>query len=61
MRKVRQYLGAGGNTVWVIYPETRQVHIFEAAGKDRILGADDSLEAPELLPGFSVLISELFE
>ena len=61
MRKVRQYLTAGGHTVWVVYPEARQVHVFEAAGKDPILGADDSLEAPELLPGFSVLISELFE
>lgn len=61
MRKVTQYLKAGAHTIWVVYPETRQVHVFEASGQDRILGADANLEAPELLPGFSVRISELFE
>ncbi len=61
MRKVRQYLDAGTHTVWVFYPETRQVHVFESGGKDRILKGDDKLEAPELLPGFSVKVKSLFE
>src|SRR3989442_13876076 len=30
MRKVNQYLRFGGHTVWVIYPELQQVHVFEA-------------------------------
>jgi hypothetical protein len=37
------------------------VHIFETNGRDRILDADDTLEAADLLPGFSFRISELFE
>lgn len=61
MRKVRQYLDAGTHTVWVVYPETRQIHVFESGKKDRILERDDMLEAPELLPGFSVKIDSLFE
>ncbi len=61
MRKVRQYLDAGTHTVWVFYPETRQVHMFESGKKDRILERDDTLEAPELLPGFSVKVDSLFE
>jgi hypothetical protein len=44
-----------------VYPETRQVHIFGADGRDRILEADDTLDAAELLPGFSVRVSELFD
>lgn len=61
IRKVRQYLRAGSHTVWVVYPETREVQIFEASGADRLLRADDTLNAPELLPGFSVPVSALFE
>lgn len=61
MRKVHQYLRAGSHTVWVVYPETKQLHVFEAAKEDRILNATDVLEAPELLPGFSVRVEALFE
>ena len=61
MRKVHQYLKAGCHTVWVVYPEAKQVHVLEASGRDRILEADDQLEAPELLPGFSVTVASLFE
>lgn len=59
MRKVRQYLGAGCECVWVVYPAERRVHVFRA-GATRILDAADVLEAPALLPGFSVLVSDLF-
>jgi Uma2 family endonuclease len=60
MRKVRQYLEHGCRVVWVVYPQTRQVHVFEAGGPDRILNADDILDAPGLLPGFSVPVAEFF-
>ncbi len=61
MRKVRQYLDAGCHTVWIVYPETREVHVIERGGEDRILGPADTLDAPELLPGFSVPVGALFE
>jgi len=58
--KVRQYLHAGVEVVWVIYPEDQTIHVFESSKTGRILEADDLLEAPGLLPGFSILVSELF-
>jgi Uma2 family endonuclease len=57
--KVRQYLQAG-SVVWVVYPDDRTVHVFETSKSARILEADDLLEAPSLLPGFSFRVSELF-
>jgi Uma2 family endonuclease len=45
MRKVKQYFAAGTHTVWIV----------------RWLKGDDPIEAPELLPGFSVPISQFFE
>jgi Uma2 family endonuclease len=60
-RKVKQYLAAGCHTVWVFYPKRKQVDVHEAASGVRTLGEGEMLEAPELLPGFSVKVGELFE
>ena len=59
-RKVKQYLAAGCHTVWVVYPGNETVVVFEASGAERTLHAGDVLEAPDLLPGFSVKVAELF-
>lgn len=61
MRKVKQYFAAGCHTVWIVYPELREVNVLEASGVDRLLRAGDVLAAPELLPGFEVSVAELFE
>ncbi len=61
MRKVHQYLKAGCHVVWVVYPDSREVHVLEANGADRILNDADNLEAPDLLPGFSIKVAEIFE
>jgi Uma2 family endonuclease len=61
MRKVKQYFAAGCHTVWIVYPDTREIHVLEASGSDRILRDTDLMEAPELLPGFSVPLAEFFE
>jgi Uma2 family endonuclease len=58
---VKQYFAAGCHTVWIVYPDARELHVLEASGSDRILKEGDSVEAPELLPGFSVPLAELFE
>jgi Uma2 family endonuclease len=61
MRKVKQYFAAGTHTVWIVYPESSEVQLLEATGTDRLLQGSDPIEAPELLPGFSVPASEFFE
>ena len=60
MRKVKQYFAAGCHTVWIVYPERREIQVLEAAGADRLLGIGDTLEAPELLPGFSAPVQSIF-
>jgi Uma2 family endonuclease len=61
MRKVKQYLKAGCHIVWVFFPEREEIQVWESGGSDRIFGISETLEAPELLPGFSVPVAELFE
>jgi Uma2 family endonuclease len=52
--KVRQYLAAGGHTVWIVYARSRIVEVFQAGGVIQELSGDQVLQAPELLPGFSM-------
>jgi Uma2 family endonuclease len=61
MREVKQYFAAGTHTVWIVYPETQELPILESTGADRLLRGDDSVEAPELLPGFSIPLHQFFE
>jgi Uma2 family endonuclease len=60
MRKVKQYFAAGCHTVWIVYPDSKEVHVLEASGRDDLLHEGDVIEALELLPGFSVLVAEFF-
>ena len=60
-RKIRQYFAAGCRLVWVVYPETREVEVWEAPGISRIiLGEKDMLDPPALLPGFSIRVGDIF-
>jgi Uma2 family endonuclease len=60
-RKTRQYLGAGSRSVWILVPPMREIHVYTSGAHPRILSAEDSLEDPVLLPGFSARVADLFE
>jgi Uma2 family endonuclease len=59
-KKVDQYLRSGARSVWVVYPDIRQVHVHTALGV-RKLAAEEILDQPDLLPGFSAPVRTLFE
>jgi Uma2 family endonuclease len=60
-RKIAQYFAAGTSVVWVLDPESVTLNVYEKSGVFRTLTADDSIDAPELLPGFSIPVRTLFE
>ncbi len=60
-RKVDQYLAAGTQAVWVLYPKVREVHTYQLGGISAILGDRDLLEDPKLVPGFSRPVRDLFD
>ncbi len=59
--KIKQYLGAGTSAVWVIYQRSRQIEIHTPDKTIRTLGVEDTLEAPELLPGFQFSVRTILE
>jgi len=59
-RKVHEYLNSGAQRVWVFYPDTRRVAVHRPDGTARWYIEEEALEDPELLPGFSLPIREIF-
>ena len=64
-RKVAEYLAAGSQRVWVVYQATprnpRRVIVHRADGATITYTGDDVITDEELLPGFSLPLSEIFE
>jgi Uma2 family endonuclease len=58
--KVLEYLTCGVDEVWVVDPRTRQVACYGAAAV-RTYDAEDTLTAPDILPGLSLLVAALFD
>jgi len=59
-RKVRQFLAAGSQSVWVVYPDTRSVDVFESTGQHRVMKIGGTLTTPAL-PGFELTVAAIFE
>jgi Uma2 family endonuclease len=58
--KIEEWVTAGVKVVWVITPATRTVRVHRADGGYAFLRATDTLTAPDILPGFSVPVADLF-
>ncbi|HLI34084.1 MAG TPA: Uma2 family endonuclease [Terriglobia bacterium] len=58
--KARQYLRSGAQAVWVLYPEARMAYIYRPGERPEIREAGQNLDAPEILPGFSTPLTEIF-
>ena len=58
-RKIHAYLHHGGQEVWVLYPETRELLIHSPA-KFRVFTAADPVDSAAL-PGFCPKVSEFFD
>ncbi|HXJ92514.1 MAG TPA: Uma2 family endonuclease [Terriglobia bacterium] len=62
--KVSQYLAAGVQAVWLLYPITRLAYRYTAGRLEpevRSTQDDGRFEEPELLPGFSLALADIFQ
>lgn len=62
--KIESYLASGTRQVWVLYPEQRVLDVWTPGAEDtankRKYTAADTLTGGDVLPDFSVAVSELF-
>ncbi len=61
VQKAAEYLAAGVRIVVVLDPDTKSAHVFHADQPTRVLGPDETLTFPDLLPDFTVRVGSIFE
>lgn len=59
--KVCDYLEAGTRLVWVVNPKMQRVTEYRSLSDIRVLTSNDTLDGADVIPGFSLLLKELFE
>lgn len=58
--KLDEYLRAGVQLVWLIWPHTRTVQVYRANGSEDRLQGDAELDGETVIPGFKLKLAELF-
>lgn len=58
--KLADYFAAGTQLVWLIYPSYKEVEVHTPAGTMTTFREADTLREPQLLPGFSCKVADLF-
>ena len=59
--KIHLYFSNGGKSFWTVYPEGRLIRIENALGEGTGFHLDQPLVDPNVLPGFNVPTSAIFE
>jgi Uma2 family endonuclease len=64
LKKVTRYIQAGTRLVWTVYPEDKTIYVWKASAEGGLnaqsLKGDDLLDGGDVLPGFSLKVSEIF-
>jgi Uma2 family endonuclease len=59
--KIELYFSHAGKSFWVVYPERRIIRIHDAAGRAKRFRSEEPLVDPNVLPGFTVPTSAIFQ
>jgi Uma2 family endonuclease len=60
-QKTEEWLQAGAQLVWTLYPETRSIAVSDAAAGTRVYHDGETLHGEPVLPGFAVPVAALFD
>ena len=60
-RKVREYFEAAIRLVWLINPRKRTAHVYTSPADLTILSDADALDGGDILPGFRLVLRDLFD
>jgi Uma2 family endonuclease len=58
--KIDEYLQAGVRLVWLVYPSTRQIHVYRPDGSISRLTTTDDITGEDVLPEFVCRVEDLF-
>jgi Uma2 family endonuclease len=58
--KIEDYFRASVRQVWVVYPGTSKIYLYDSPTSVRILQVGDDLDGGSVLPGFRLALEDLF-
>ncbi len=61
VEKAQMWLSFEARLVWVVYPDTRTVGVYQPDATEVMLGEGDALDGGAALPGFSCTVRDIFE
>lgn len=59
-QKIVEYFDNGCQLVWVINPDEKSILVYHQPQPDKLLLVSDNLDGEDILPGFTLPISDLF-
>lgn len=59
-KKLNKYIEAGVALIWYVYPDRKEVEVYKRGQPMQVYTVDDTLDGGEVLPGFSLRVSEIF-
>lgn len=59
--KVTDYFQANVRLLWVIYPESGRIYVYQSPTRVTVLERTDILDGGEVLPGFQLPIEQLYD
>lgn len=61
LKKVREYLAAGSEQVWVVFPKEREVHQYRQGDPQvRTYRGDEPMDVEALFPGLTLTLAQIF-
>lgn len=58
--KVMEYLDAGVQLIWIVYPRRHTVTVYTTDRRGRILTDDETLDGGDVLPGLQIPLTDIF-
>ena len=59
--KLAEYFAIDVKMVWIVDPQLEQVHVYRSPEQVKLLRKEDALTGEEILPGFTIPLTELFD
>lgn len=59
-QKVREWLAAGTQLVWIINPKQQTVTVHRPDNSAKVLSSGDPLDGEDVVPGFQIPVADLF-
>ena len=58
--KMKEYMDNGCRLAWLIDPKNKETHVYRTTGSNEIISFDKELSGEEVMPGFSIDLSKIF-